>query len=173
MQSIIRKARVLLCPNPDRQKGGKVKILLLVFALLLLAGCGAISHGTSQNISCATVPAGAVVKSADGSTCSTPCTVSLKRKKDDVLTVEKEGYETVTLPVRSALSKASAGNILLPGGLVCWGVDVISGGGYHLVPERVDITLKPLTEESRPVAENSRELSVANRSKPIFEEEVN
>jgi hypothetical protein len=55
------------------------------------------SHGTSQNISCATIPAGALVRSADGTACSTPCTVTLKRKKDDVLTIEREGYETVTL----------------------------------------------------------------------------
>ena len=150
-----------------------MKILLLIFALLLLTGCGAISHGTSQNISCATIPAGASVRSSDGSTCSTPCTVSLKRKKDDVLTIEKEGYETVTLPVRSALSKASAGNILLPGGLVCWGVDVISGGGYHLVPEGVAITLKPSTEGSERVAQGLKGTSVTKLPQSISEETLN
>jgi hypothetical protein len=150
-----------------------VKALLLVFALLGLAGCGAMSHGTSQNISCATIPAGALVRSADGTTCSTPCTVSLKRKKDDILTIEREGYETVTLPVRSALSKASTGNILLPGGFICWGVDVISGGGYHLVPEQVHVTLKPLTEESEQVVEHSKDLSVTKLLQPITEEELN
>ena len=150
-----------------------MKILLLVFALLLLAGCGAISHGTSQNISCATVPAGASVRSSDGSTCSTPCTVSLKRKKDDVLTIEKEGYETVTLPVRSALSKASAGNILLPGGLIFWGVDVVSGGGYHLVPEQVHIALKPQTEGPERVVKQSMADSVIELSQPGSEEGLN
>ena len=162
-----------MCPNPDREKRGKLKALLLVFALLVLAGCGAISHGTSQNISCATIPAGASVRSADGTTCSTPCTVSLKRKKDDVLTIEREGYETVTLPVRSALSKASAGSILLPGGLICWGVDVISGGGYHLVPEQVHVTLKPLAEESERVVEYSKGHSVTRLPQPITEEALN
>jgi len=150
-----------------------VKILLLVFALLLLAGCGAISHGTSQNISCATVPAGAVVKSGDGSTCSTPCTVSLKRKKDDVLTIEKEGYETVTLPVRSALSKASAGNVLLPGGLIFWGVDVVSGGGYHLVPEQVHIALEPQTGGPELVVKHSIAASVTEVPQHGSEEGLN
>ena len=125
-----------------------MKALLLIFALLLLAGCGVISHGTSQSIGCSTIPAGALVRSADGTTCTTPCTVSLKRKKDDVLTIERDGYETVTLPVHSALAGASAGNILLPGGLICWGVDVVSGGGYHLLPEHVDVALKPLVEDT-------------------------
>ena len=150
-----------------------MKALLLVLALLMLVGCGAISHGTSQSISCVTTPAGALVRSADGTTCSTPCTVSLKRKKDDVLTIERDGYETVALPVRSSLSGASAGNILLPGGLICWGVDVVSGGGYHLVPERIDVTLKPLAGESELVAKDSRELSLAKRSKMVFEEDQN
>lgn len=150
-----------------------MKALLSIFALLALAGCGVISHGTSQSISCTTIPAGALVSSADGTTCTTPCTVSLKRKKDDVLTIERDGYEAVTLPVRSALSGASAGNILLPGGLIYWGVDVISGGGYHLVPEHVEVTLKPLAGETSPVAESPAKLSVTQRLRPIPEEELN
>jgi hypothetical protein len=120
-----------------------MKAFLLFLALSVLTGCGLVTHGTSQNIRCTTVPAGAVVKAADGTTCSTPCTVTLKRKNDDLLTIEREGYETITLSVHSVLSKSSASNILLPGGLVCWGVDLASGAAYHLVPGSVDLTLKP------------------------------
>jgi hypothetical protein len=149
-----------------------MKALLPILALLALAGCGMISHGTSQSINCTTIPAGALVRSADGTTCSTPCTVSLKRKKDDVLTIERDGYETVTLPVRSAFSGASASNILLPGGLICWGVDVVSGGGYHLVPAQVAVTLKPVAEEYAQVSGSSSKLSFTKRSKPIFEDEL-
>lgn len=116
---------------------------LLFLALSVLASCGIISHGTSQNIRCTTIPAGALVRVADGTTCSTPCTVTLKRKKDDLLTVQREGYETMTLSIRSVMSKTSAGDILLPGGLVCWGVDLASGAAYHLVPDSVELTLKP------------------------------
>jgi hypothetical protein len=88
------------------------------------------------------------------------------------LPVEKEGYETVNLPVHSALSGSSAGNILLPGGLICWGVDVISGGGYHLVPERIAVTLKPLPEKSPLVAKSSTMLSMSKRPKSVSEEEL-
>ncbi len=118
-------------------------VLLVLFAI---AGCGTIAHGTSQNIACITSPAGAVVTSADGTTCTTPCSFTLKRKKDDLLTIEREGYETVTLPVHSAFSASSAANVLLPGGLVCWAIDVASGGGYRLAPDRVNVMLKPLEE---------------------------
>ncbi len=128
--------------RPDRRNR-----LFLLLALLAIAGCGTITHGTSQHIACTTSPAGAVVRSSDGTTCTTPCTFTLKRKKDDLLTIEREGYETVALPLHSALSATSAANVLLPGGLVCWGIDIVSGGGYRLAPDRVDVTLRPIEEE--------------------------
>ena len=146
-----------------------MKTILALLVLSALAGCGVIMHGTSQNILCETTPAGALVRSADGSTCSAPCTVSLKRKKDDVLIIEREGYETVALPIHSVLSASSAANILLPGGLVCWAFDVISGGGYRLVPEHVGVALKPLEEEPWPLVDDTTELSVAKQSGPIVE----
>jgi hypothetical protein len=86
-----------------------MKAIVVLLVLSTIAGCGMVTHGTSQSILCQTTPAGALVRSADGSTCSAPCIVSLKRKKDDVLTIERKGYETVTLPVHSVVWGASAG----------------------------------------------------------------
>jgi len=121
----------------------------LLVAVLAIAGCGTIAHGTSQEIACTSTPAGATVKSSDGTTCTTPCTFTLKRKKDERLTIEREGYETATFSVRSILAASSAANVLLPGGLVCWGIDIASGGGYRLVPDRVDVELKPVEENEK------------------------
>ncbi len=118
-----------------------------LFLLLALTGCGLVTHGTSQWIQCETSPPGAQVSSANGASCSSPCVVNLQRKKDGVLTIERQGYETVTLPIRSVLSGASAGNVLLPGALVCFAVDVVSGAGYRLVPGHVDVTLEPKSAE--------------------------
>ena len=137
------------CSREHPKKAGKHRMkgfFLLLVILVAIAGCGMIAHGTSQNIVCITSPAGAVIRSADGTTCTTPCTFTLKRKKDDLLTIEREGYETVTLSVHSALSASSAANVLLPGGFVCWGIDIVSGGGYRLAPDRVDVNLKPVEE---------------------------
>jgi len=120
-----------------------MKLSLVFLALSVLTGCGLIAHGTSQSIRCTTTPAGALVRAADGTTCSTPCTVTLKRKTDGVLTIEREGYETMTVSIRSVVSKSSAASVLLPGGLVCLGVDLASGAGYCLVPDSVELTLKP------------------------------
>ena len=134
--------------TPTTSKKSVSRVLKAFFPLsvilLAVAGCGIITHGTSQGIVCTTVPAGAVIKSADGTTCTTPCIFTLKRKKDDLLTIGREGYETVTLSVRSVLSASSAGNVLLPGGFVFWGIDIVSGAGYRLVPDRIDVKLKPV-----------------------------
>jgi len=132
--------------------GVKIALILLRLSLLILlpsalAGCGTLIHGTSQDVVCVSNPAGALVRTADGTTCTTPCTVKLKRTKDNSLTMEREGYEPVILPVHSSLSKTSAGEVLLPGGLICWGIDLASGAAFHLRPERVDVSLKPSTNE--------------------------
>ena len=127
-----------------------LRLSLLLLLLSALAGCGTLIHGTSQNVICISSPAGALVRTADGTTCTTPCTVKLKRTKENFLTMEREGYEPVILPVHSSLSKTSVGEVLLPGGLVCWGIDLASGAAYHLHPERVDVSLKPSTNEDGP-----------------------
>ena len=127
-----------------------MKVLLLLLALAASTACGMITHGTSQNIACVTSPAGARVITADGTECTTPCALTLKRKRDDLLTIEKEGYETVNLPVRSVVSGATAGNILMPGAVICWAIDHVSGAEDRLVPEHVDVALKPLSPVSLP-----------------------
>jgi hypothetical protein len=125
--------------------------LLPALVLTAAAGCGVLVHGTSQKILCTTSPPGALVKSAGGYECKTPCAVTLKRKNDVTLTIEREGYETMTLSIRSVISKYSAGEILLPGGLACWGIDLASGGGYRLTPDSVNVELKA-HRSGRPVS---------------------
>jgi len=106
-----------------------------------------IVHGTSQQVVCTTKPAGALVRSKGGGECTTPCSVKLNRKKDETLTIERDGYQTVTLPLRSVMLKSSLGVVLLPGGLVCWGIDLASGGAYRLVPDHVDVELTPIAPQ--------------------------
>ncbi len=125
-----------------------MKTVFVMVALLTMAACGTITHGTSQRIACATNPAGARVITSGGKECTTPCALTLKREKDDLLTIQKEGYETVTLQVRSVASAATAANVLMPGGLLCWGIDHLSGGASRLVPEQVNIALSKRTPAS-------------------------
>jgi hypothetical protein len=140
--------------------------LVLLCLVSVGYGCATIVHGTHQDIACSTSPSGATVRSADGFKCTTPCTVTLTRKKDNTLTIEKEGYETSTVAIRSVLSGAVAGNIIA-GGLIGWGVDAVSGGQDRLVPETVDVTLKPLVAKSEPNPPGSQPKSVLERLKEL------
>lgn len=124
--------------------------LPLLFVLSTLAACGTLAHGTKQDVVCISSPAGAVVRTSDGTSCTTPCTIKLKRSKDELITIERDGYEPMIFPVHSSLSKANAGEVLLPGGLICYGIDLASGAAYRLSPERVDVNLKPDTDDKKP-----------------------
>ncbi len=124
-----------------------MKIALLIAMLAGLVGCGLLAHGTKQKILCSTVPEGALVEMSNGAACITPCTVTLSRKKDDTLTIQRDGYETTTLSVRSVLSGTTAGNILMPAGIVCWGIDMASGGAFKLEPDKVNVILTPASPQ--------------------------
>ena len=110
--------------------------------LLLLPGCATIIHGTSQKLTVATHPSGAVV--SDGvQNKLTPAVIELKRKRDHVLTISKPGYETAIVPITHVVSGAVAANIL-GFGFIGWGVDAITGAQWELVPETVSVVLRPL-----------------------------
>src|ERR1019366_2303228 len=71
----------------------------------------------------------------------------LPRKNALVVTIEKEGYETLTVNVNSQISGAGAagmaGNVLV-GGLVGVVVDPLTGAMKDLRPNPVRATLVPL-----------------------------
>jgi hypothetical protein len=126
----------------------KKSFLVLLFSIGTLYGCGTIMHGTTQQVAVSSLPEGAVVKTAAGETCATPCTLTLSRKSDHMLNISKEGFEGTLVPVRHVMSAAAYGNLLFAG--VPWGVDAVSGGQFKLVPEVVAAELKPVEEKEVP-----------------------
>lgn len=121
--------------------------VLRLFLLFILFGsgygCATIVHGTTQKIPVSSDPSGANLTVAGQTTKhTTPCEVELSRKSDHILKIEKDGCQPSTVEIRHVVSGAVAGNILA-GGLIGWGVDASSGGQYRLVPETVNVTLKP------------------------------
>lgn len=104
-----------------------MKRLMPCCLLLFAYGCASIVHGTTQDISIAAKPDGCIAKSEDGQQCTSPCKLELKRKKDHIIQVSKEGYETETVNIQHVLSGAVAGNIIA-GGLIGWGIDAATGG---------------------------------------------
>ncbi len=117
--------------------------LFIIVVLFCVSGCATIINGTTQKISVSSDPSGAnFAVVGENTNFTTPCQVELSRKSDHILKFQKKGYYSATVDVRHVISGAVAGNILA-GGLIGWGVDAASGGQYRLVPDAINVTLKP------------------------------
>jgi hypothetical protein len=126
------------------------KILMLAASAAMLAGCTTITRGTEDTWVVETTPPGATVSTSNGYHCdSTPCAIKMPRRSEFVATIEKDGYETVTVNVTHQISGAGgagmAGNVLV-GGLIGVAVDASTGAMNDLVPNPVVVELVPLSE---------------------------
>jgi len=146
-----------------------VRIAAVLFSATLAQlnmGCATIVKGTTQAIPVSSEPTGARV-SVDGSAYgTTPTTVTLSRKANHMVTIEKEGFQSESVAVTKSMSAAVAGNIIA-GGLVGWGVDAVSGAQYNLNPSTINVRLQP-TSESRGVSNGDSGAATRN-----FVEELN
>lgn len=96
----------------------------------LNAGCATITRGTNEAFVIETTPPGAEATLSIGLTCTTPCSLRVPRRGDFVVTLEREGYETVQSTIVSSIDggggTAMAGNVIL-GGIIGAGVDASTG----------------------------------------------
>ncbi|MEY9589458.1 hypothetical protein ABIA06_001749 [Bradyrhizobium yuanmingense] len=98
----------------------------IVALSVMLGGCASVTRGTTENISISSTPSGveAVVSGMDvPTTCTTPCSVVVKRNADISITFQKEGYQPQIVPlsrdVQTGGAAGFAGNLLL-GGIAAW-----------------------------------------------------
>lgn len=133
-----------------------VNALLILSLLAISSGCATIIHGTTQDIGITTDPSEADLLVDGRERYKSPTKITMKRKDDHSVEVTKEGFQKENVNIKSVLSGVVLGNILL-GGLIGWGVDAISGGQYRLVPENVDVRLRPLTSQPITTSGDSRE----------------
>lgn len=124
------------------------KTALGAVTMFALSGCATVINGTSQDVQIASEPSGATVKLTNGTTCTTPCEVNLKRRHDLRVDFTKEGYKPAYVLVQSRTGGAAAGNILL-GGLIGGVVDGANGASNHLAPNPVSVKLVPLGSEGQ------------------------
>ncbi|MEM7077653.1 MAG: PEGA domain-containing protein [Pseudomonadota bacterium] len=121
----------------------------LLLLLVLFSGCATITRGTNEVYVIESTPAGAEVQSSTGWTCTTPCSVKVKRKGEFSVTISKEGYVSVTTNVSSSVdgggAAGMAGNVIL-GGLIGAGVDAGSGAMHSHKPNPLMVELVPLAE---------------------------
>ena len=117
--------------------------LILAF---LVTGCASITRGTNEIFSIQTIPAGVSARLSNGFYCTTPCSMVIPRKGNFTVTLEKEGYESVTTNVLSTRDGAGttgmAGN-LVSGGIVGIGVDAVTGAMNSHKPNPLVVTMTP------------------------------
>lgn len=127
-------------------------------------GCATIVNGKTQEISVSTVPPGATVLIDGQQALVTPLKTELRRNKDYVLTIMKDGYQTQIVPVTGVLSGWLIGNIVF-GGFIGGGVDAATGSGFTLTPESIAIVLQPLQAGQVAAAAPAGPLSIEDREK--------
>jgi len=127
-----------------------IKLLVAAAIAMPCLGCASVTRGTTENISIATTPAGATAEVSGLDTpmaCLTPCVVQTKRSADITVTINKDGYEPLTIPLTKEIpgtgAAGFAGN-LLAGGLIGMGVDAVTGAAQDHKPNPVIVTLQPL-----------------------------
>lgn len=114
---------------------------------MLAGGCATITRGTTESFVIETKPTGAKASLSTGLFCNTPCSLKVKRRGDFVVTLEKEGYETVTATVTSSIDGGGgagmAGNVLL-GGVIGAGVDAGTGAMHSHKANPLVVELTPI-----------------------------
>lgn len=136
----------------------RLQIFLPVLLLaLLLTACGA----PKQSIPISTNPLGAVVFADGIKACTTPCSISLSRTSEHLLTIVKPGFEQVDMTVSrqfrpdKPLRDAALGAILSgkdPKEAAAEAAKEVdeqekSGEAYELVPSMIQVKLEPLAGE--------------------------
>lgn len=111
-----------------------------VAALLTLAACATIMHGTNQDVGISSSPTGAFVSIDNVDKGRTPLITKLSRKDNHIVRIAMAGYAPFEATMTRSVSGWVWGNIAF-GGLIGLAVDAISGGLYKLSPEQLSGTL--------------------------------
>jgi hypothetical protein len=129
------------------------RTLAVVAAAMLVAGCGSITRGTSENVAINSTPIGAQVTTDIGMTCTAPCTLKVPRNKDFTITASAPGYKTATMKVGRKVSGGGAagmaGNVVL-GGIIGIAVDAGTGAAMDHTPNPAFVVLE--AESAAPAA---------------------
>jgi hypothetical protein len=127
-----------------------MRIFLIAASFAALTGCATLTRGTTDQIQILSDPPDAVVTTSLGHSCRTPCTLTVSRKDEFTVAIEKEGYGRAQVPVITEIAGAGgaafAGNILL-GGVVGMGADAATGAAYSHTPNPVSVTLEAIPQK--------------------------
>ncbi len=148
---------------------------VLLSILALSAGCATITRGTREVIEINSDPVGAIITLSNGQTGKTPATFELKRKGIYIVTIEKEGYESVQLTVQGTVSGGGAagmaGNVVA-GGIIGIGVDAVTGATKNLKPNPINVKLVPVKSNAKPNQTSLDPLNLQLNVRSISDEQI-
>jgi hypothetical protein len=109
--------------------------------VVLLAGCGAVLHGTRQTVEVQSSPSGAKIETSPPSgVFTTPATLNLERNSH-VLTFTSPGYAPSTYNITNGIGVGTVVADVLLTGLLGVVVDAVTGAWYGLNAESANVTL--------------------------------
>ena len=122
----------------DGERG--LRLIASVLLAVNATGCATIINSRTQELSVASTPPGATVKTGAVET-TTPGKLTLRRNEDHALTFTKDAFPERQAKVESNTSWWLLGNVLF-GGIIGFVVDGISGAGSKLSPGSVDMDME-------------------------------
>ena len=140
----------------------------LVVVAVMLANCGTIIQGTSQQVSVSSYPSNAVVEVDGQQMGRTPVVLDLKRKDKHTVLITLDGYNPYEAAIARKVSGWIVGNILF-GGLIGLAVDAISGGMYKLSPDQITAELRENGDSARVLHDGELFITVVLKPDPSWE----
>ncbi len=119
-----------------------VQVVAACVLLITGTGCGAIMHGSRQDIDVQSSPAGAMIETSPSTgVYTTPSRLSLERKNNYVLTFTSPGYTPATFNIHNSIGTGTVIADVLLTGLIGVVVDGLSGSWYGLNPESATVSM--------------------------------
>ena len=133
-----------------RTRSGAVIATALALLSIPTQGCLTMARGPDQVISVESSPAGATIRvEPGGESGTTPRRLSLRRRTEHLVIVEKDGYEPTAVTLESSSSWGLFRNMVwLHGVVVGLIVDYSTGSAYKLKPDSVFVDLRPVAPVS-------------------------
>lgn len=118
---------------------------------LALAGCATITRGTTSQVAFQADQPDVEMRTSNGLSCATPCTLTIARKAEFTAVFSKPGYHDVQIPVQTKIAgngaAGFAGNILV-GGVIGMAADAASGATLEHTPNPVVAQMTPVPRKA-------------------------
>ncbi len=136
-------------------------LILGIIALCFMSGCASMFSGSSEPVTFNSSPDGATVTVNGQVLGKTPTTITLKRKKDQFVEFDKEGYTKQKMQIATSFNPWVLANVLW-----CFAcplsttTDFVTGAAYEYSPNHYYVTLVPVG--SVPTAAETKKNNVKN-----------